>query len=766
LITKAILATIMTCLAAYSDAYSENSDALIDSSETEIQAIRDRLEKVRTQISAFQDATKSGSKLRQQMLIDRSLEAAKAAQKNGDHIRVIRELQYYLTATQVPETLKYLQAQSLLAESYRAMGYSSRALRAYRRYLASFITSGSNEYAEVLEVLKSMSSLASSELSQQRQELSDLLSSVSALKFPDHVMAEALYWSARSLIQIGETNLAKTWFVRANELSKDHLLKSRSLYFEAMLALTSKDMDRADQLLSQALVLEHEAKSQEADSIKLALARTAAERGMFKRSQEIYQEIKADSPVHREALFDSIYIKIRMEQYADAAKIARSYLEKYRESKQSIEISNLLGYLSLHEEKFDESRNHLGESLQKLTELRLWVKKLLNNPDRISHEDLIALKLKTNGIANSSPIAERALSQFAALSEHQQGNADLQSDIRSTIVEIGSSRVFEVNPQWQQTSIALSALVNELADIGRRISAVEKHTLESKMSPADKFRMEELNKRRSSLISTATENKWELDQYRGWINNQILISRSQRIFTKAFELNLRMRSADYVASIRGSQGMLPEDFRSKNQLQAEISSAMESVGKLSKVLQTKNIANFVDQSDHQSVRRFLTRYSNLLLEEESLMTKYRDQSVEPATRFRAQSFAETWSQWKFASKSAYEILHRFDKDMQQTVNAMIGSVEDFEKRSVQNQAQIATVKNRLERTLADLSPSILLHYDRQISRKLSRIRKWKGDLESLKFKQMQKEGNDLNAKLDLEREIARASYEAVFERSL
>ncbi len=766
MITKSILAIGISIISLSELTYAEESSAPSESAETEIQTAKDRLEKIRKQISVFRDTTNSGSKIRQQHIVDRSLEAAKSAQKSGDHIRALRELQHYLTATQVPETSSYLTSQSLLAESYRATGHNNRALRAYRRYLASFLTSGSTEFAEAIDVLRKLSSLASSELGQQKKELSELLSSISALKLPDHAMAEALYWSARSLVQIGELDLAKSWFARATELSKDHILKSRSLYFAAMLSLSEKDVDRADQLLSQALVLEKEAGSQEADSIKLALARTAAERGMFKRSQEIYQEIGANSPAHREALFDSIYIKIRLGQYAAAASLARSYIEKYKESRQSIEVSNLLGYLSLHEDNFDASRTHLGESQQKLTELRRWVRKLLTNPTRLTHDQLIDLRMKTIEVAQQSPTVENALKQFGILAEHQQRNADLQSEVRSSIVALGSSQVFEINPQWQQTSVALGSIVNELSDVGRRMAYVERQNLDSKLSQADRFRLDELERRRVLLVSATTQNKWELDQYRGWINNQIMIGRGQHIFTKAFELNLKLRSADYVASIRGSQGMMPEDFRIKNQLQTGLATAMESIGKFTNVLQSKNIANFVDQSDHQSVRRLLTRYSNLLFEEESLMAKYRDQSVDSASRFRAQNFADTWAQWKSASKSAYEIIYRFDQDMQRSVKSIIGSVEDFQKRSMQNQSQIAATKSQLERSLAGMSSTILSHYDRQISRKISRIQKWKGDLESLKFKQMQKDGNDLNAKLDLEREIARASYEAVFERSL
>jgi tetratricopeptide (TPR) repeat protein len=738
----------------------------LESPEMEFKKAQDRLQALADQVRATRNLVKQPGMARQQQMVDQIFDTAQNALATGDYVRTVRELQYYLSETQIPNPAKYMTAQKMLGDAYLAMGYSSKSMRAYRRFLATFLTAKQDSFGELTEVLRKTSHIAANELRQDRKELTELLSSVTALSFPAEIHAEVLYWSARTAAMIKEPELAKDWFARIRSISKDPHLKARSLYFSALVAIHQGEMDTADQALSEALQLEIGQQSQEADSIRIALARTASERGLFKRAQEFYSQIKEGSHEYRNAQYDLIYVNVRLGKFPEAAAIAKQYVTKFKDDRQIVEVNNLLGYLSLHEAKFAETNEHLAKSESHVIELQKWVRQVLSSPDTVTASLLRELNFKTSGIATPSPLVTRAIEHFNAIGEQRQRVADQEAEIRNAVIAIGSSRFNQINPLWANTTKSLEGSIHGILDVGHRIAATERYMLEKRLSPADLHRLQTLEKRRQEIANGRTRTGWVIDQYRNWVNNQIILERVKRSFNTLNKQRLRLVSSEYASSIRGNQTLEERDYQKLQNTKERINHYAKSLGIVSLKLQERNISDLTSQSDHQSLKRLLSRFANVLHEEATILEKYRDETQGTPEKFLALDAQKTWEHWRLVSKAAYEQVFRLDTEIRQEVTSMMNNIQTLTEQSRRASTAIDVEQNRLERTLAKSSPNLLSHYSRQLENHLARIRKWKGDLESLKFRKLQSSNSELNARLDLQREIARSSYEAALQRGL
>ena len=663
----------------------------------------------------------------------------------------IREFNNFLNQTQVPEIKSYLKAQYMLGIAYESLQYKEKALRAYFRYLSNFLTTKAQDHEELIDVLRRMIPLANS--AGNKNELRQLLASITSLDLPEDVQPLFYFFAGKAAANAGEEKIATAWYERAAASPNDPVIKAKSLYMLATLALGRKDFDRAQDILGQVMLIDKDEVTR--DLARLALARLAIKQRKRETSLKFYKRIDADSLAFKDAIFESVYVHLDLKQDGEARAKSLLYLSRWPDGPDALQIRMLLAYLDMRAGDLKSARESIIAADKKLNDIKSWLQKNLMNQSTISQTTLDDLSSIT-GAQLPVPTSVRVSTEFySRLAELSRRLTDVRGSIRNTIFTVGRANIDDIRPFWVNKANQLGGTADELLLIAHRLIAVERNLYEKRISFIERQRLDASFSRRASLLSPAAASHRRAGNWENFTTFAEMTKRLSDASAKLKGAQAELAASKFVSNSNGKGKSTTYHNARLSELRLRSEKLQEYLAKSLEALRHRRVSDLLNESPHRASERFFASYTVALSEEESDLAKVRDRVDTPAERLNADDIAKSWEQWRFLASAFFKQMDALDTDIASGLSGLLSDLDSQERRFNELEAQVNDVTNILANHLGQTLATVVDQYSRAISERFARNQKWQGDIDYLTYKNSLEEDKKLQERNNLEQQILR-----------
>ena len=663
----------------------------------------------------------------------------------------IREFNNFLNQTQVPEIKSYLKAQYMLGLAYESLQYKEKALRAYFRYLSSFLTTTSQDHEELIDVLRRMIPLSSSV--GNKNELRQLLASITSLDLPEDVQPLIYYYLGKAAANAGEDKMATTWFERAAASPNDPVIKAKSMYMIAILALGRKQFDLAEDILGKVIAMDKDEATR--DLARLALARLAVKQRKRDTSLKFYKLIDADSTAFKDAIFESVYVHLDLKQDSEARAKSLLYLSRWPDGPDALQIRMLLAYLDMRAGDLKSARESIVAADKKLNDIKRWLQRNLSNQATINQTTLDDLSSMTGAQLPVPPSVRMSTEFYSRLAEISRRLTDIRGSVRNTIFTVGRANIDDIRPFWVNKSTQLGGAADELLKIGHRLIAVERNLYETRISALDKQRLDASFARRASLLSSAAVSHRRASNWESFTTFAELTKRLSDASTRLQVAQAELAATQFLASTSNKDKSDSESKARLIEMRARSEKLQEYLAKSLEAVRRRRVSDLLNESPHRASGKFFASYAAFIVEEESALAKIRDQVASPAERLNADDVAKSWEQWRFLSSTLFKQMDALDKDIGSGLTSLLNDLDGQERRFDELKGKLDDVTNLLANHLGQTLSTIVDQYSRAISERFARNQKWQGDIDYLTYKNSLEEDKKLQERTNLEQQILR-----------
>ncbi len=716
--------------------------------ETEIAASRADLDSILRRLEAGREESRRPGLGPQTAAADRALYNARELFERREWLSVIRELNAYLNLSQVPELKPYLNAQYMLGRSYEEAGYSNKALRAYFRYLASFLTCKDGNHDELLDVLRRMLPIAAKDSSTTNQ-LNELLASVTNLDFPASVRPAIFFAAAKAAATNGNAGLATRFDDVVVDGAGTKTLKARGLYLRALLALGAKDYDRAEDVLGEVILAAGDQDLLTRDLARLALGRLAVKRKKHETALKYYTSIGDDSPSFKDALFESVYIHLELKQDGEARTKALQFVARFPDEPVTFQIKTLLAYLDLRAGDLDSAQASVEAADKNLASISSFMGQKLRGKGRLDHDTLTEFNALSDGHLQQIPTVSAGLQLFSRLGEAARHLADARGELRNVVFTIGRVQLDQLRPQWVNRAEQLALLGDEVLKVGHRLAGAERNLYKPRLDPVDWQALTASEERRTRLLTPQADLRRRMHYWPAYasmmdLNNDV----------GATDRKLKTARAEIAAS-RYLLQEKPEDARQNrlSELEATADRLDKTLAKGLELLRKKKVEELLDQAPHRAAKKFLSQYAVALHDESEIIKKARDGARDTAQRLLAEDAGSAWKRWQFVATELFQELDGLDAEVKTGLTSMLTDIEKHEAEYDRLGASLADVTQRLESELGLSLASIVDQYSGAIDQHMARHKKWRADMEWLRFQGKVQDEGKLSARFNLEQQI-------------
>ena len=663
----------------------------------------------------------------------------------------IREFNNFLNQTQVPEIKSYLKAQYMLGLAYESLQYKEKALRAYFRYLSSFLTAESKDHEELIDVLRRMIPLSSS--IGNKNELRQLLASIASLDLPEDVQPLIFYYLGKAAANAGEDKIAMPWFGRAAASLNDPVIKAKSMYMLAILALGRKEFDLAEDILGQVILLDKDEATR--DLARLALARLAVKQRKRETSLKLYKLIDADSLAFKDAVFESVYVHLDLRQDGEARAKSLLYLSRWPDGPDALQIRMLLAYLDMRAGDLKSARESIVAADKRLNDIKLWLQRNLSNQATINQTTLDDISSMTGAQLPVPPSVRMSTEFYSRLAELSRRLTDIRGSVRNTIFTVGRANIDDIRPFWVNKSNQLGGDADELLKIGHRLIAVERNLYETRISAIEKHRLDSSFSRRASLLSSAAVNHRRASNWESFTTFAAMTKRLADASARLKFAQAEIAASQFLCDSM-NKGKASFDPKARlTELRARSEKLQEYLAKSLEAVRRRRVSDLLNDSPHRASGKFFASYAAALVEEESALAKIRDQVASPAERLNADDIAKSWEQWRFLASTLFKQMDALDRDIGSGLSSLLSDLDGQERRFDELNGQLNDVTNLLANHLGQTLSSIVDQYSRAISERFARNQKWQGDIDYLTYKNSLEEDKKLQERNNLEQQILR-----------
>ena len=721
----------------------------LNAPETELGLTLTDLDNVQKRLTAAGQLARKTGLGPQTAASDRAFSAGVIYYEAGEHLSTIREMNSYLNTTQITEPDKYLKAQYLLGRSHEATGNSSRALRAYLRYLSTFLTHKQPNYKELEDILHRMLPLAAKDSNSERKELDQFLSSVMNLDVPKEVFPGLAIVAARTAANGGHHSIASAWLERAIAGTDNPETHNRAVYLRAVIDIAMKDYESAENRLASIVSSSGQQTAAIRDLSRLALARVAVHRKKRDLALTYYSSIDELSPSFKDALFESIYLLLDMGDDKEARSKAKFYATRFALEQNAFQVR----VLDLKAGDIKSASDGIAETTGELQTTSKWMSSELRNSDRITQTKMNSLVSRTAGLVELPPIVKEAHSQFSKLSELSQRLGATRGEIRNILFTIGRANIEHLRPEWVNRTTQLAEIGEDVLRIGHRLVAMERYLLIDQISPSQKHELEASEDRRTRLLTKPAKLRREMESWSTYSNFADLTQDLARAHAD-------LQKTD--AQIAGSTLHLESNKNAKNSGSrfAELESARAKAQKLREKLyqaleatRARKVQDLVNQSPHKSFKKMMTLYSMAINDEHELLAKVRETRRNRNEELLFADIDRAWNVWKETARSSFEHLLVLENDIKSGLDEVINDLGTQEARHQNLHQKLDDLTSRLEIQLGKNSGLIEDLYTNAINTRLAKHQKWNADLEWMGFNNAEKDQSKLTQKVDLERQI-------------
>ncbi len=720
---------------------------------------REKLQLIRKQIESTSHLRKSPGLGLATAAVDRSFLEAEQFFAQGEYLACTQALNQYLDQTQVPEVIRYARAQLLLGHSYEELGYSSRAIRAYRRFLSTFLTLDGRNYNELIEVLKRLMPLVAKLAARmQAPDLEALLSAVVNLDLPKERMAEARFYAALAASKSGKEKIAEEWLEDARSLSKDIHLQARSLLSLATISILRGDYAAGKEVLARVMLLNGPEAAPLRSTALLALARLAVHTNENKEALRYYKAVSSDGPEYRESLFERVYVLVDLGMFQEAYETSTEFLNSYPQHADSVSVRAIQSYLKLHSGNLTDADQDLMKSNQNLAALAADLRVRFGLKPQLNWQDLIDFRLLTYQNLTPSPVLTSGEHLFHHVAELRERLAALQGSIRNLFY--GLSRL---TPRYYQPALTMrhdqiAEFVKDIFEIGDQLIQTEQVLYENELSKVDDLRLQGLRSRRAHhqspvALAKLSNSQWAVQSY--FMNLKNNLSQTLEVLKRA--------RADHAAT-KYLSAMKPSQSRSALTLQRQegrISKLEATFVKTLGLLHRSQLQHLDQQLPITLLKRNVISVATLLYQESAILATYRDRSDQMIWRKLGQDAELAWKDWEYSVQLAFERVSFEKSHGTDQIRETMAQIERLLATESKLKADLDRIEGVLSLQMGESVGELLDHYNSDIAQRLSRNKKWRADIEWLRYRDISVKKRAVNEEFELEQQTIKNNLDAL-----
>lgn len=663
-------------------------------------------------------------------------------------LATIRELNLYLNMMQVPEKKKYLRSHYLLGQAYEGLRSKPKAARAYLRYVAAAINAESDDAPDLPMVLERLIYVASTN-TQNDADLSPLLASLASSDLPQEVRPRVLFYVGRSAFNHGKPEMATRWLEEAFRTSQDPVLRNKIAYIQGLMHLSRNEWDNAEEIFQR--VSRTEVDPEYRDLSRLALARVAVHRRKPDQALSFYELVPESSPLYEEATFESIYLHIGRREFGEARSKAVYFLGRFPESREGLQVRLLLAYLDMRAGDLDTSEQSIKTADQHLADITNWIKTRLAGRTAVGHRLLLDfVALSKESIAPTPTIKESTV-LFERIAESARRLADIHGEIQNIYYALARAELDTIRPIWRERALQLKTLAEEALTVGHKLAAADRILSKNHLTPLAWQKLTASEKRRT-LISKSPAIKIPDYQRHNDISRFLHLA---NMTADAYQ-KFRQSEADLAGTtqlvIRQGPGSVLTQSRIK-ELEDRRKRLTQNIETTLRKLRQSKIEILIAQSPFQGTRRFISQYSAALQEESSLLEEFRDSSTSTPQRLTAEDASLAWAAWEGVMKELFTQLDGLESEVKKGLTDIFANLESYEARYSDLSGRIKGLNDELEQTIGSAIPYLVDQYSNIIQERFAKHRKWRADIEWLRYQKIVENDEKITRKLNLEEQI-------------
>jgi hypothetical protein len=657
-------------------------------------------------------------------------------------LSVVQELQRFLTLTQKPDPQMWLKAQYMIGRAYEERSQGYRAARAYMRYLAVYSTSKKADLTELTEVIERLVKVTTKASSSELVELRQFLSSIAAMNVPGSIEPELKYFLAVGGARVGERNLALSWLEDSSEDAQTPDLKARGRFFKALLAMQDQKWDEAESTLQSILSMSG-VKDQTIERTRLSLARIYLKQKKPKTAMSIYESIPADSEQYRDALFEKTFANIREGQSKLARDYAIEYLEKFADHPDAMQMRVMRSWLDIHTGDLNAANQSIAATKTALVAMRDKVSSAMTGKESLSYLDAKLVRETTMGEVQIPPELEDLLSMFEQLSELDTRLSEAEGVALNALYTLAKSDIRLYKPALANRLDQMIRLINRQYQISERHIEVETARLKNSLTKIDKQKLMASQSRRKDMFSKAQQISRDAKRLVYWTGPAEQLVELAKHWNKLSTMN---KSSPTKAAMADSETKGTSDQVTANQVRQDMLATLTDIRRL-------QAANIVRLSKIDEQKKVFEGYMNEIHESQSVLETYEPLETQTLDLLDDQDSQQAWKLIQNTSSLLYQSLDDLYRDADQNLSKTLASIDGLLSREQKQRREIALLRELLEKTGAQLTSTLIAHFDQVIGQRIAKQEKWSGDIDYLRYTKASDAHDNQTKSKDLELQI-------------
>jgi hypothetical protein len=658
--------------------------------------------------------------------VDQAFALAEQNLKDREYIAVIRNLNYVLNhAPQLPQE-RYMRAQYMLGSAYEELKQTSRAGKAWLRYLSSYTTQKGDDTLRLLEVIRRVLLTQERLVESQKTQLQRLLADITALQMAPEVRAEIHLLAAISAIHNRNFRLADSWLekVRATKAS-DRLWVEASFYAGLSAMQQGKEQD-AEKIWLEVAGTTDESLGMVRDLAALNLGRLYAARKMPKNAIQWYAKVRFPGLTTRLAAFEVSLLLAQNQQWSEASQFAQSYISKYPDTQEAHELKEKLPLFLYQAGHLDLAESQMRDRDRALTELKDWLESTTRGRLAMSGPDLQDVDEHIEVHAIRSPTIDRSRELFQKLDHQAQILQEHRNELRSMMLTLGRVLDPDLRPRVVHHNRQLNLLIDEWAQLGERLIAGERELYGNQLAASEGVSLDRSQARRLKLKDISQE--WRRKHTTTW---QDMSSTSLRLGELARRLErhqaalapilLKGESSNHAKLLEYAQ--LAKDLR--NQTASHQGRAHVLLEKHRRTM----LAQQLKDSPYQLTRKRLLLNAQEFLDAEAIFSRRRDQFNHPMKKHAQEDYQQTWNGFRAVAGQALNYIHQQEKLEKDWLDAQLKTFDRLNQKLSELRGRELELERRLGTLTGQAWPSVMDHLSFHINEQQSRAKKWMADLQ-------------------------------------
>lgn len=719
----------------------------LDATERETKKIQSTLRDLNQQLKAIKRTATDPGLGPQLTESKRAFENAQEAFQLQDWPTVIEETGRFLSLTQKPEVKSYLRAQHMIGRAYEEQGQYQKAIRAYRRYLATFTTNPKSDITDLSDTFERLVKIATKTTEANQTELSKFLSSIASMEYPSEIAAELKYFSAVASSNIGKKSLASDWLSDVDGDSKNPETKARAKQFQALIAIHKKDWEGASTEL-ESILQANEISKKARDNARLALARVRIKQKKPELGLESYNKIDENSDAFKDASFEKTLVLAKLGRDDEARKTARTWLKRYPSNPEASQIKGIISWLDMRSGDLESAKNGIDQTSASLSLTREKIRSEFSGA-KLTYQDATKLANLTDGLAEPSPDLSSFIAIFTQLAEMKNRLSEVDGSERSMIYSIANGDLRSFNPILANRIDQYDRLADQILLAGAKLIFVERQRLATVLSELDKQKLDASQKRRDGIFERRSKLSRNFRRWTTWFGPAEQLVKLSEEWKKINQMEAELNSK--VLSSAASPGSL--DVLEVTGIKTKIATLRRDLmSSLVAIKRTQGLA-IVDQSNIDDILFIIQQYGTALHEESLVISSYEPKSGQMLDALDDEDSRTSWGLWRELVANLYDHVKKL---RQEGLEQLTSTFESLDK--------ISKVRNHLEGDIADLTSVvetyggeslglILSHYENEINQRLARQFKWAGDLEYISYVKVKNDQESAAKKVAVERQI-------------